>query len=1290
MTRASPQPRTGVVLLVVMAMLALFAVVGLSFVFYAEAEADASRLGRQAEARELAEVMPEKLLAYALGQLIFDTDNPNSKMRGHSLGRSIYGARGGTIPYSGLGRPHPDTEQTLAGLTPIDDGNVPYTYPDINNPFLACLDPNNPGFLKERSFFRNGSSLRPSSLPSPPNHEGDVRNIDSLDGTTSPTGAPIPLFNDAFWMDLDYPIATAKDGTRYKPLFALTVLDLDGRLNLGVSGNYQVDYARAGVTSRCGLGTFEINPAKVLTIDKLEIANLFRDGATAPSRFGADNAPDNLLRFPVSRLRSRVDYTGRSADAVARAQDPYSHLPTFGGWRDIGWKSVPSNEIRWGPDKLVLEAPSIARWKEFAAEPHPAGFDYFGSRSPTPGGDLKLAASNAEAILRWRDRGAHALTSDLIRLLPNNLNPQTPGSARIFNGITPYSMSLDTAHLAPFLASNPRDLQVRFQWKDGDPYPTSTAVTQAIPQPFPAGAGEFGIDARSQIAALLPRINLNRLGGHMETADSQAMAKEIFDRLVRLTGAIPPSHAPPFHIARPTDKHYKATRWLAQLAVNIVDFLDVDDDMTPFPWNPSPQPSDADYVFGVETNQLLINEAFVSADNDRNDVKNNNGRGTVYRINAWAELLSPSPHEENMPFFGEVSLGYFKTSNIYRLLMSYDAPGSESPTGLPKNLVYAWPNPTQGVTEWSSEVRPGDRSSGQKVVPVLNGRGFLTLSACYIAGPPDFYLESRKPIFTPAGDKIFTPGRIFENYKIASPGMQSGALPMPADYDALSDKLSKTKVTLSLQRLARVYQPPNEDARDPLTYNPYVTVDFFPEIPVHNSVQFVGATEIKPPKLPALESLRTLGRYQPMQATGVKEQHPEPPKPKSEPQHTFYLQNAKSVSPLVAGGALKTPFDTLYHFDRALISSAEALLAPAVPPWQVTQRFGTSQPLSAYSICQNAPNSLLFRFLETVTTGDRSYNRQLAPFNSRGVVGAGPHSVFVPGKINLNTVAEEKVIEALFDRQSNSVFSDDDVHQFWLDLVEIRNTRAIAGFSDYTLDRAGVVTMRNTMIGNLFKKMYDRAAARGANEYEATEGLRKVMNNITFTSNAFAVWLTVGFFEVNDAGNPIQEIGKSEGRHARRRMFAIVDRSQLVLPMPPQSRPLTTLASDAAKGATAATLAATSGHLQSQDLKVVVDFDWQIKPGTVLTVDRGQAGEEAVVVQSANGHQLQIIGNGFVKPHRAGARIDLGGIHGPQVPLNRTPDGATAPNFMLGYPGPQPRFNLRDYTYVVPYYSVIE
>src|SRR5262249_48923758 len=147
------------------------------------------------------------------------------------------------------------------------------------------------------------------------------------------------------------------------------------------------------------------------------------------------------------------------------------------------------------------------------------------------------------------------------------------------------------------------------------------------------------------------------------------------------------------------------------------------------------------------------------------------------------------------------------------------------------------------------------------------------------------------------------------------------------------------------------------------------------------------------------------GRLQPMQATDYRPQEPGPKKNQSEPQHTFGRQNAKSLKNVPAqGDTLKVPFDTVYLFDRPLIITAEALVAPAAPPWEVTHRFANPrQPLTAFGACQNDPQSLLWRFLETVTTGDRSYNPQLAPSSSFKINGAGLPAVLVPGKININT-----------------------------------------------------------------------------------------------------------------------------------------------------------------------------------------------------------------------------------------------------------------------------------------------
>src|SRR5262249_52125109 len=171
------ESRRGVILLVVLALLTLFAVVGLTFALYAGRSAAASRHFREAGQPQRPDVPPELLASYFLKQLLYDAPDDSSgvssALRGHSLTRLLYGYgdSGNATPFNGTGRLH--APSPLAGIDdyqlvnytyfpadgflrdperlgwrqgpsrprgPYTGGfNVPYTYPDLNNLFLAAV-----------------------------------------------------------------------------------------------------------------------------------------------------------------------------------------------------------------------------------------------------------------------------------------------------------------------------------------------------------------------------------------------------------------------------------------------------------------------------------------------------------------------------------------------------------------------------------------------------------------------------------------------------------------------------------------------------------------------------------------------------------------------------------------------------------------------------------------------------------------------------------------------------------------------------------------------------------------------------------------------------------------------------------------------------------------------------------------------------------------------------------------------------------------------------------------------
>jgi hypothetical protein len=176
------------------------------------------------------------------------------------------------------------------------------------------------------------------------------------------------------------------------------------------------------------------------------------------------------------------------------------------------------------------------------------------------------------------------------------------------------------------------------------------------------------------------------------------------------------------------------------------------------------------------------------------------------------------------------------------------------------------------------------------------------------------------------------------------------------------------------------------------------------------------------------------------------------------------------------------------------------------------------------------------------------------------------------GKINLNTVWDEETFQALCDAQPSNRFNPADVAAIFR---RLKASRTVGGETPGPGDRpfrslaTGAVPPGDTQFpGAGIEDTILRSAAPnqpplltlqgGSHPRQDYELLTKIFNNVTVRSNVFAVWVTVGFFEVtDDTTRPVKlgaEFRRSEGRHVRHRMFAIVDRSVLLLNPGPQPR----------------------------------------------------------------------------------------------------------------------------------------
>lgn len=1412
--------RRGVILMVVLALLTLFAILGLSFVLYADSSARSGQISREAESAVVkpnVDLDPDALFAFLMGQLLLPVDDTvagvYSGLRGHDLARNMYGYNPATYngtPFNGVGRLHGNSpisgvdDYNLINFTYFSADNflrdperfgaranlgaapaawtggfnAPYTYPDLNNLFLAAVDPGGnvllPSFHRPWLFGSNDPNANPNwmnqqgryltlrprpvdhtpAFPYPEDSGGDVKNL---------IGAPGG--NDSYWVDPGFPVVVAPNGKKFKALAAFLVMDLDSKINLNIHGN---NGKGNGHVSNQGWGPWTVNLGQVLRANATEAQQILT-GTMNPrppyGRYGNLNkAPADgsmalaPFMFNVPPLAATHNYAGVDFDGsddsgnptgvlappyVNTAPGPAGCFPVFSG----GYGNLMGAELN----------------------SHPILYNPFGLASD----DRTFPTSSMEALLRYGDTGSAALDSELFRLSPSNFLGNDPNIKR---WVTVRSFDVERPGVTPYVPAT--GASSGYQLAMGALYP------RGVPLSFPPvntlnalPNSEFAVgDGRDLYASALGRLDLNRPlpnyptpdvnSGQYNPADlptfyaaqvaRQDFAKDIFDRLRLATGA-----ADPMAVAAGTPD-FDALRWLAQLAVNIVDFIDNDEVSTPFNWyTAAGNPPPGSWVFGTEIPRVVVNEAYAEFTPMMNGMQD--------IVNVWVELYNPLNPDANFPpFNGDAFL-----PGAYQIVLCQ--PGTGAQLRLASNTT-------------------GDLSSPAPVF--IPGSGLTNLPG---AAGTDFTGATFKTIKA-AGGSAADNTNTNNGYYVVGPApipQKGGTPPQPTflaptmTYQTQGQGMPLRPIapTIVLQRLACPYRPFN--ATPGPDYNPYITVDYMENVDGDGTAQNLIINENRtkdqlPPNNPNPETNRiAVGRLQPL--AGIATQlAPEAAMPPNQPRNTFWQKNQPA----------NQTFDWFYHFDRPLTSIMDVLHVSALKPQELTQEF--IHPMTALQPYNHRapwfdeditpPGSAshrLWRFFEFVTTRSlvgataalpnpnlpyttaasninagagvtvtpaamsiRSPNGAVYSFQAGDVVAVEPGSANqetvrvqavapmppqaptafvatfykshaqgsvilfttmgdrVAGKINVNTMwdppADPRTLLALCDPQNSNNFTATDVANIFNTLVSQRTpgdmSKGIPPGTPSGMDRPFIghgtglygsgdtqfpnYSIENTVLrsltgagGQRLFETYDPSSAANTHPYWKYQLLSKISNNLTTRSNVFAVWMTVGFFEVvDDTTRPVKlgaEVGRTENRHIRHRFFSIVDRTNLKVPslLLDSSNNPAVLGNPAGPGASVIQPTTVTGLLNPGGIP------WTIQQGTVLSVGTG-SGQEAVTVASVNGNNVTLT-SGLSKTHPAGDPITLFVLPG-----------------NMGVPGQgiNPKFNPRDpiFSPVVPYYSIIQ
>lgn len=867
-----------------------------------------------------------------------------------------------------------------------------------------------------------------ANFPPPGDNGGDVKNlppeVKTLVGYDT-TGAPIFANNDSYWMDMGFPAIPWSNNRKIKPLVAMFIKDNDGNVNLQTAGNVRgrgtgpapaTDHASA-----MGLGPWEINPRKLaIPVSELQARIGGRYDATTnpavirgtagftsaldgdPTTAVGSYTPTVPVYTPI--LRGAPDYSAYNLDGT------YDGAGAVGYNLSLPWQ-LPGDFPIAATDKWFFRFPYLSapvvpyngflsgnagEFQRGVLNKSPLFLSPFAPLQVTSNADSAGAngtqrmfgLQNHELLYRASDTGADKISSELRKLMPTAYSsPQNRWQE------TCISNDLNYGGIAPWWHEATADYNLTVNpltnggTGPGRSIPAASAATgEFSPVANYLWRSKFGSNTRLDLARQLPDYPLPannntqlNLGDSLIRAQymialqaRQRMASEIYNTLKDL---MHPN----------ADDAY---RYLAQVAVNIVDYIDNDDYPT---WFQVPDittgTESTRIVWGTELPRLVLNEVYAEAVNNPSDPLPMNRAQMNYDVLHWVELYNPlnsSSYPGVWPYRtagtpsaldAEARLNVGGTS-VYRLVIAQNSTSAAKAQMRNNSNTMGYPlNPTDTQTKVvlfpanaTVQASDGNYGDGQNT-----------------AGANGFYLVG--PTLAPEGATTGAPMPATDPLNFPTPDLPSNNMVQSERITHEAGRFADStdnRSAILLQRLANPYLPHNPindpavlltgDAPVPNSpYNPYITIDYVNNIKPQHAVGRTdsGSTADHDP----VENRHSYGKLQPYagvnditsgtDVAGVwAEQHPDRDyvamglQPlTAQPQHTFLRHNGVETDRRVAGpvgpqpnpqpntggvtynNTMRLPFDWLVHLDRQPSSPVELLHVSGFKPHELTQQF---------------------------------------------------------------------------------------------------------------------------------------------------------------------------------------------------------------------------------------------------------------------------------------------------------------------------------------------------------------